>query len=238
MSFQVGFPTPQDFNDRRVTNPAMSEVTQQPLYDHLLYPAAGTQLLAFFQSQVGSGLTTALGAAAGGTKTPQDTNMALAGQLSSGQEFMITSIEVLFFPGSVSTTNTYTIDALTFFLAAASAVPTAQVDDVNVFYQGGLFELFILNKPYLQDAPLMKFPPSVSLGIDGAIASNSATTAEVGFAVANPRGPVYALNPEISIQSSMNFAANLRWPGAVAMPSGFNARVGCTLNGYMLRASQ
>lgn len=231
-------PTAADFAARRVTNPEMSEVVQQPLYDHLLYPAAGTVLLAFFQSQIGAGLTTALGGTAGTTKTPQDTNMTLSGQLSSGQEFLIQSIELSFYPGSVSTANTYTIDALTFFLAAASAVPTAQVDDVNVFYQGGLLELFILNKPYLQDAPLMKFPPACSLGIDGAIASNSATTAEVGFAAASARGPVYALSPEISIQAAMNFAVNLRWPAVVALTSGFNARVGCTLNGYMLRASQ
>lgn len=231
-------PSVADFQSRRVSNPETSQIIKQPLFDHLLYPAAGTQLLAFFQSAVGAGLTTALGATAGQTKTPQDTNMALGGQLASGVEFMIQSIELSFYPGSVSTTNTYTIDALTFFLAAASAVPTAQVDDVNVFYQGGLLELFILNAPFLVDAPLMKFPPAVSLGIDGAIASNSATTAEVGFAVANPRGPIYTLDPEISIQSAMNFAVNLRWPAAVALTSGFNARVGCTLSGYQLRASQ
>ena len=72
----------------------------------------------------------------------------------------------------------------------------------------------------------------------GAIASNSATTAEVGFAAAHACGRPYYLEPRIDLQPAMNFDVSLRWPGLVAMPSTFNARVGVILDGYLMRASQ
>lgn len=231
-------PTGEDFNSRRVTNPAVSETIRQPLFDHIIYPAAGSRLLSMFALPAGQGITSAPGATAADVKSAADTNMALAGTLSSGQEFMIETIELSFYPGSVSTANTYTIDNLTFFLAAASAVPTAQVDDVNAFYASGYLELTILNKVYYTDAPLGKFPPRQRLVSHGAISSNSATTAEVGFGGAYADGETCVLTPELSVQSAMSFGVNLRWPGVVAMPSTFNARVGCTLDGWMLRASQ
>jgi hypothetical protein len=231
-------PSIQQFESRRVTNPNQSEVVRQSLYDHLLYPAAGTQTLTFFQTQLGAGLTTALGATAGTPKTYHDTNMQLGGQLPSGMGVMIESVEVAFYPGSISTANTYTVDAVTFFLAAASAVPTAQVDDVNAFYQSGLLEINVLAKNYLRETPLMRFPPKCALKIDGAIASNSATTSEVGFVRGNAAGRPYYLEPEITLLAAQSFDVTLRWPGLVAMPSTFNGRVGIFLDGYTLRASQ
>lgn len=233
-----GLPTVQDFQDRRVTNPNQSEVIRQTLYDHLLYPAAGAQQLTFFQTQIGQGLTTALGATANTPKTLHDTNMTLGGQLPSGMGFMAESVEVTFYPGNVSTANTYTVDNVTFFLAAASAVPTAQLDDVNAFYQSGMLEINVLAKNYLRETPLMRFPPKCALQIEGAIASNSATTSEVGFAAGHAGGRPYYLEPEITLLAAQNFEVALKWPGLVAMPSTFNGRVGVILDGYTLRASQ
>lgn len=227
-----------DFDAGRVTNLAQSEIIRQSLYDHQIYPAAGSNQLNFFQVPVGQGITSALGAVATTAKTLADTNMALSGQLSSGLSFVIESIEVLFYPGSVSTANTFTVDALTFFLAAASAVPTAQVDDVNAFYQSGYLQLTILQKAYLTEAPLMRFPPKAFLSMDAAIASNSATTSEVGIACARASGRPYYMDPTLTLQPAMNFVVSLVWPGLVALPSTFNARVGVVLDGGYLRASQ
>lgn len=233
-----GMPTLEDFTLGRVTNPGQSEVIRQPLYDHLLYAAAGAQQLTFFQAPIGQGSTTALGATATTPKTKADTNMVMAGNLPSGQEFLVESIEVAFYPGSVSAASTFTVDAVTFFLAVASAVPTAQVDDVNAFYQAGRLEFNVLSKNYLTEAPLMKFPPKAYLDIVGAIASNSATTSEVGFVAAHAAGRPYYVEPRIDLQPAMNFDVSLIFPGLVPMPSTFNARVGVYLDGYLLRASQ
>lgn len=234
----MAMPTVQDFQWARVTNPGQSEIIRQTLYDTLLYAGAGVQTLTFFQTPIGQGVTTALGGTANTPKTKSDTNMVMAGNLPSGQEFLAESVEVTFYPGSVSTANTFTVDNLTFFLAAASAVPTAQVDDVNAFYQSGRLEFNILSKNYLTEQPLMRFPPKAYLEVFGAIASNSATTSEVGFVAAHACGRPYYLEPNIDLQPAMNFDVSLIWPGLVAMPSGFNARVGVILDGYMLRASQ
>lgn len=233
-----GIPTAADFQLGRVTNPGQSEIIRQPLYDSLLYAAAGAQELKFFQTPKGQGLTSAVGATAANPKTAADTNMVMAGTLPSGQEMLVESVEVAFYPGSVSTANTYTIDALTFFLAAASAVPTAAVDDVNAFYQSGWLEFNILAKNYLTQAPLGCFPPKTQLTAGGAIASNSATTSEVGYALARQTGRPWYVDPKIDLMPAMNFDVTLKWPGLVATPSTFNARVMVTLDGFLLRASQ
>lgn len=232
------FLTEADFAAARVTNPGQSEIIRQSLYDHQIYPAAGALQLNFFQAPIGQGITSALGATAGTGKTLADTNMTLGGQLPSGMQFLIESIEVTFYPGSVSTANTFTVDALTVFLAAASAVPTAQIDDVSAFYQSGYLRFTVLNKDYLIEGPLMRFPPKCSLEVKGAIASNSATTAEVGFAQANAGGRAYYLEPPVLLQPAMNWVVSLNWPGLVAMTSTFNARVGVILDGAVMRASQ
>lgn len=234
----TNIPTVEDFQRGRVTNPNQSEVVRQTLYDSLLLPAAGAQQLTFFQTAVGQGLTSAVGATAGTPKTLFDTNMMLGGQLPSGMGMMAESIEITFYPGSVSTTNTYTIDAITFFAAVAAVTVTAQVDDVNAFYQSGMLELNVLAKNYLREQPLCRFPPKCSIDVVGAVASNSATTSEVGFAAAHAQGRPYYLEPVVTLLAAQNFEVALKWPGLVAMPSTFNARVGVIIDGYTLRASQ
>lgn len=230
---------PAMFEAGRVTNPAMSEAIRQSLYDFQIYPGAGTMALTFFQSQVGQGITSAVGATAGTAKTLADTNMTLSGQLSNGLVQLVESIEVFFYPGSVSTANTYTIQTLTFFLAAASAVPTARIDDSNIFYRSGSLSFTVLAKKYLEEAPIGRFPPKTNIEVQGAIASNSATTAEVGFGASFAAGRPYMLDPiGVTLASTMNFNVTLTWPGLVALTSGFNARVGVVLDGFQGRASQ
>lgn len=237
MPFQ-STPTGQTFDAFRVTNPGFAEIIRQPLYDYQILPGAGSQRLAFFQQPIGQGVTSALGATVGTAKTYADTNMTLASQLPSGFQFLIEALEVQFYPGSVSTANTYTPATITFFAAVAAATVGAQMNDANTFYQGGLLELNVLQKNYLRMTPLVNFVPQRSLDLSATIASNSATTSEVGAGVVRPGGIPFELDPPITLMPACNFEVALGWPAVVALPSGFNARVGVVLQGYAWRAGQ
>jgi hypothetical protein len=229
-------PTAADFNARRVTNPGQSEIIRQRLYDYQLYANAGTTQLSFFQQPVGSGLTSAIGSTVGAVKTLWDTNMTLGGTLPSGQAYMVESIEVVFFPGSVTTANTYTPIGMSTFAATSAASVAGAVNDVNTFYQSGMLEFNILSKNYLRETPTLAFPPKANFALDAAVASNSATTAEVALSQARAAGRPYYIDPSISLQPAVNFEVVIKWPAAVALT--FNARVGVILDGYFMRASQ
>lgn len=239
--FGLGFdmPTEADFQSARVTNPGSSEIVRQRLYDYQLYPTAGQGQLNFFTTPQGAGVTTALGATVGSTKTAQDTNIQGAGgTLSSGLGYLIESIEVLYLPGSVSTANTYTPANLSLFAVAAAAALAAQLNDVNTFYQSGMLTFRVLQKNALQEAPLMAFPPKAHLDLSAAVSTNSATVGEVAAVLAKAAGRPYYLEPRVSLQAAVNFVVELAWPAPVATPSGFNARVGVIFDGYMMRAGQ
>lgn len=231
-------PTAQDFMSARVTNPNQSEIVRQRLYDWQIYAGAGVAQLSFFQAPPGNGVGSAIGAAVGASKSQWDTNMQLGGQLPSGQGFLVESIEVFMLPGASGGVNTYLPAQMSQFAAVAAAALALQLNDVNTFYQSGMLEFNISQKNYLRESPLIAFPPKAHLALDSAIASNSATTAEVASFLAKAAGRPYYLEPWISLQPAVNFEVLLKWPAAVAMPSGFNARVGVFLDGYMMRASQ
>lgn len=234
----MAIPTAADFNSRRVTNPGQSEVIRQRLYDYQLYATAGVTQLTFFQNPIGAGVTSALGGTVGTAKTIWDTNMQLAGTLPSGMAYMVESIEVIFLPGSVNTANTFTPIGQSVFAAVAAASVAGALNDVNTFYQSGCLEFNVLSKNYLRETPLVAFPPKAHFDLSAAIASNSATTGESVAQLNKASGRPYYLEPSISLQPAVNFEVILRWPAAVATPSGFNGRVGVILDGYMLRASQ
>lgn len=229
-------PNAADFNARRVTNPGQSEIVRQRFYDYQLYATAGVSQLTFFSSPVGQGLTSAIGSTAGTSKTLWDTNLELPNTLPSGKAFMIESIEVIFFPGSVSTANTYTVANPAIFNATPAQAVASQLADVNTFYQSGMLELNVLSKNYLRETPLLAFPPKANFNIDAALSGSG--TAEVGAVNGRAAGRPYYISPEIALQPAVNFEVVLRWPAAVATPSGFNARVGVILDGYFMRASQ
>ena len=84
----------------------------------------------------------------------------------------------------------------------------------------------------------MRFPPKAQLTLDAAIASNSATVGESAAVSAKISGRPYMVEPPIYLENNQNFVVQLNWPGAVATPSGFNARVGVILDGYLYRNSQ
>lgn len=240
MSSLVAMATPSaaDFNNARVTNNQQSEVVRQRFFDYLLYATAGVAQLIFFSQPIGTGITTAQGAVVGSTKTPWDTNLVLGNQLPSGANYLIDSIEVLFTPGSSAAANTYLPKVVQEFIAAAVTTIGNSTNDVNSFYQGGMLELNILSKNYLRETPLLAFPPKAHFDGFVALANNSATTSEVSQAFMKASGRPYYVDPRISLQSAVNFDVTVKWPAAVATPSGFNGRVGVILDGYAMRASQ
>lgn len=229
--------TAQDFAAGRVTNPNQSEIFRQKLFDYQLYPHAGATQLSFFQSPIGQGLTSASGAAVGSAKTRWDTNMSLGGQLPSGMAYRAESIEVMFWPGSVNTANTFTLQTLGLFHATANAAVTARCDDVNTIYSTGELRFRVLTKDILAESPLMAFPPKAWLQADAAIATNAAATAVNGVALAKASGRPYYLDPPVTLQPAVNFEVILAWPAAVALPSGFNGRIGVAFDGCVMRAT-
>jgi hypothetical protein len=231
-------PSAEDMERGRNTNPNQSEIIRQSLYDFNLYPTAGSTLLAHFSQQIGQGFTTALGGTAGTAKTKFDTNLQLPNTLPSGKAVQVQSIEVFFFPGSVSTANTYTPATPGQFLAAAAATVLGQMNDVNSFYQSGGLEFNVLDKNYVFETPLSQFPPQTSIGQDATVSTNSATTAEVASLFGRALGRPYVFLMPFTLLPAQNFSVNLLWPAAVVTPSGFNARVGVKLDGFTQRASQ
>ena len=91
MNRGLNLPNPMGkLDSSKVLVPGMAEAIWQPLYDSATYPAAGTSALAFFQEAIGVN-----------GKTVADTNMELNGQLAKGQAFLVTGVQVAFYPGGL-----------------------------------------------------------------------------------------------------------------------------------------
>ena len=213
----AGAPSLTDLQKYNVNRAGQMEVVRQSLYDFQTYTGAtGHTQLTFFQVPQGQG-----------GKTKYDTNMEVAGSLPNPKNFFVTSIEILFYPGSVIDT----------FTVGAAALPQ-QADDVYTFSKSGWLDLFIGSKSYLTEAPLGVFPSKNRLAIESALASNSATVGELKSEYAAMAGQPFILEPGILLVPTQNFNVTLNWPTAVPMPSTADARVGVRLNGYLYRNSQ
>lgn len=198
------------------------------LYDSTAYAAAGQASLSFFQVPVGAG--TGLG---GGAKSLSDTNMTLNGQLPSGQMFVISTVELEFQP------TTPTVAAQ--MPAAFGAQAIAQiVNDAYIFWRAGNLALRILQKDYLQEAPMMRFPSQSDFSLQGAL--SDATTAGAAFqsrlGFASAYGPTFSLSPNnLLIPETTNFKVTLSWPEgnqAITNP----ARVFVRFGGMQARQAQ
>ena len=110
------------------------DVIVEPLYDSVLYPAAGATLLSFFILPLGQGVSVFQTAAGVLPKTYADTNMQLAGQLSAGYYFKILGYSVQ---------------------------PSFDVTDADVhgIWNGGVFTFTSLAKDFCK-IPLRKVPQS------------------------------------------------------------------------------
>jgi hypothetical protein len=210
--------------------PSLSELTQYnvnranaveaikwSLYDSLTYAAAGQSQLQFFQVPKGQS-----------GKTYANTNMTAAGALPSPQSFLIQTIELSFFPGENPALG-----------AGTAATANSFVNDNWKFWsQPAYLELYIGSKAYLDEAPLMKFPPRNGLG--GFSSQSDSTTAgatqlnQIGYASAG--GPIYEVNPPILLVPTQNFSVTLYWPTLVTITNA--ATVYCNLGGVLYRNSQ
>jgi len=229
--------TNADFSQGRVVMPGSREAIRWTLFDHILYPLAGIQELTFYLNPQGAGITTSLGATVGSTKTRQDTNLDAPGLLPRFQEFLIQNIQVGFYPGSSAAANTFLARDPVVSAAAIAAGDLSALNDHNTFRVGGSLELNIGSKPYLEEAPLMRFPMGQHFGLSAAAATTAATDA-ITAGAADAFGLIYYVKPNITLLPMQNFKVFLRWPGLVALPSGFNARIGLYMEGAFARNTQ
>lgn len=213
------------------------DVVEGSLFDYQVYPTAGATQFNFFSQGIGQGLSSSPGFA-GNTKTAQDTNLQLNGQLPAGYNFLVQALEVDFEPGSVSTANTFTPLAPQSFTVAAAATVQNGVQDVNALRVAGGLIMTVSSKEFVNDAPLGLFPPMNRLDLSAAVASNSATVGEIMVAHARFAGRAYSLSIPRLIGSNQSFGVKMVFPAAVATPSGFNGRIGVRLRGLLYRPVQ
>ncbi len=220
---QNALPTLEDLKRYAVSQKDNVEVVRQTLYDSATYAAAGQTSLSFFQNPIGQN-----------GKTKADTNMENAGQLPTGKNFLVTSIEVLFFPGVNPTT----------VQEGAALSATNFSNDVYTVAKSGYLDFFVLSKSYLSEAPIGRFPPKTRLDISSAagVGSQAASTGTDDIALdhdyAVSAGRPYFVDPNITLVSNQNFNVTLNWPAAVALPSGQDGSIFVVLDGLQYRWSQ
>lgn len=196
-----GLPGRDEREAYAVSKEGQQEVIKQSLYDSFSYPAAGLNSIVLFALPQGQGAT---------PKTADDTNMTNANMLPLNQDFLLNSIEILFFP----TTPTVAPDMPAAFGAQAIA---NNINDSYIFHRSGNFLLTIGQKQMLVEAPLGRFPGKT--WFEGNAALSDATTAGAAFqsriAFARSRGRPYLAEPaKIWIKATENFSVTLSWPTA------------------------
>ena len=195
-------------------------VNWQPLWDYQTYANAGfTGKTLFFQVPVGQG-----------TKTLEDTNMKLGGQLGAPVNMLVTGIESVFRPGVSPVV-----------LAGGVAVTASLLNDLYAVHGARMsVEVTIGDKPWLQEAPLGVFPSQFYLDGPGSAVhyTQAAPADELALAdYAAFRGPMYQIVPWRLI-SSQTFVLAVNSPALVALPSGIDARWGFRLHGYRFGLAQ
>ncbi len=203
-----------------VTLPGYEAITQT-LYDYQALAASGVTQLQFFSTPTGQG-----------GKTLSDTNMTLAGQLPANQQFLVTGIEIVFFP----TTPAVAADNPAAYGAKAVA---NLVNDVYTFTRSGNITFTIGSKVYVQEAPMGKLPPKTHMAVDAALTDSTtlATDSQSRIAFAYAAGRPYNLRAPLRITENMSFGVTLNWPeGARTYANA--ARVGVILDGVLYRLAQ
>lgn len=181
------------------------------MYDYQTYPAAGVNELIFFQVPQGQG-----------GKTLDDTNIEIAGSLPAPKEFLITSVQVMFYPAADPGRG-------------ATGDVATNWNDVYALSQSGHVRLFIGSKEYVVDAPLGKFPPRWWIRGSDAIATTDVTiTPLIDYAVFG--GPIYEVVPYRLIPTQ-NFSVTLRFANGL-VPITADSRIGVVLGGFLYRLSQ
>lgn len=169
-----------------VNQNSLEQITNS-LYDSAAYPTTGAATINFFAN------ASNLSAMSGNAKTLEDTNVQ-GGALQNLNWFVIQSIELDVQPAIPFVTGPETTADPAFFGAGAVA---SSINDVWIVRTSGYLNLQVGSKPYLTEGPLMKFPASNDLEIDGAFA-NATTPAAALYSqaiYAKAVGPSYQLAP-------------------------------------------
>lgn len=195
-------PSPsQLLKSNRVNIPNMSEAIWNPLYDYQPKTAAAASQQRFFQVPIGQG-----------GKEIQDTNMELAGNLPAGQRFLITGVQVEFFPD----------------LPVNGTDASAYANDIKDFYSKGALELTIGSKKWIRQGNLLKFAPVNFIDME-----SSTTVSTDRYVIASAKGREFAVNG-LTLESSQNFNVDLIGLSATST----TGRIGVTLNGWQYRNAQ
>jgi hypothetical protein len=196
------------------------------LFDFQNYAAAGQNVLTYFQNPVGQN-----------GRSLEDTNMRAAGSLPAPQKFLVQSVQLMVIPGvdPVTAQNTATTDL----------VAPNFANDVWAILSEGSLKFSIMSKDYIEEGPLLRFPPDARLSTDISIGAQmkQAVAADEVTAVygdyASGIGKPWYFRDKVFIEETENFQVTLNWPnGVVALPSGTQARVGVFLRGVLYRAVQ
>lgn len=211
--------------DQHRTALATQDIIYAPLFDSAAYASAGQNQIVMFTSPLGQGTTTAPSAT--GSKTLADTNMTAAGQLTKGNEFFMIGQELMLFPGETIEQN-----------LGAGATVNGFINDTYIIGKSGVLTLQIgSNRNYIQDGPLMIFPPAVRLAVASGIGgtSTAGTQSVLTADYAAWSGEPYAITP-VYIEATQGFQETLQWPALVTVQ--VTARLFSRLRGYLIRNAQ
>lgn len=209
----IQLPTPQSG-----TIPGVVDRQIWTFYDYQTYAAAGQNSLSFFQTPTGAS-----------GRTLEDTNFPGAGSLPNGMQFTLQELQFLFIPGASVTPGSF----------GAEAAPNFVRDTYAVGSRGHV-KLTYSSKDYIDEGPLMRFPPDARMAGFGAAAD--ATTAGANLQTLLNYGQWAGKTRRIAdlkIASQVNLNITVSWPnGVVALPSTVAGRLGCLMVGVLDRAPQ
>ncbi len=220
----------------RVGIPGQKDVIWNPLYDFQAYPSAGFSgnQTTFFSNQQGQGISSAPGVGTNVSKTQFDTNLQAPNTLTLGNEFYCIGSETLFYPGVTNVTNSPFALLPGRSLTAPTNIGLFVNDVWEVGNQGYKALKIGTDRYYIQDGPLMMFPPVTRLAAAAALTGLSATNVGGVIEYAAWSGEPYTVVP-IYIQTNQLFTVFYYFPVAIALPSGQIGRIGERLRGYLIR---
>lgn len=207
----INAPTAELMKKYEVNLAGQIEAIWQPLYHYQDYPTTGALSFTFFQTPIGQG---------GNTKS--DTNMQAAGQVPKGQTFVATSVQVELYldPGEI-----YIAADQDRFLREYYKVMTSKNN----------LQLEIGSKPYLIQAPLIKFPPAQNITGAVAVSTGTGVAATEGMSYGAGCGLLFNIIP-LTLTSNQNFSVTINFDALQTITTA--ARFGVTLQGYMFRNAQ
>ncbi len=144
--------------------------------------------------------------------------MDLAGQIPKGQNFLVESISIEFFPG----------------VAIDDSVQSEFAQDVQRVASSGVLEFRVGSKLYKNEGPLGIYPPNYHQIGYSALSDTSVTTL-TSYLYASNTGKEHEIVP-VKLTSNQNFSVNLAW--SVVQTISADARIGVRLNGRLFRNAQ